>query len=48
MMVVASFIAVVCSGIASLKCRTSSTTPNEVHPCEPCIKGMHDPSPMKA
>ena len=48
MMVVASFIAVVCSGIASLKCRTSSTTPKEVQPCEPCISGMQRSRPMKA
>ena len=48
MMVVASFIAVVCSGIASLKWRTSTTRPNEVQPCEPCITGMHESSPMKA
>ena len=33
--VVASFIAVVCSGIASLKCRTRSTSANEVQPWEP-------------
>jgi hypothetical protein len=36
---------VVCSGIASLKWRTSSTRPNEVQPCEPCISGMHDSQP---
>jgi hypothetical protein len=47
-MVVTSFMAVVCSGIASLKWRTSSTSPNEVQPCEPCIIGMHACRPMKA
>ena len=48
MMVVTSFIAVVCSGIASLKWRTSSTRPNEVQPCEPCITGMQASNPRKA
>jgi len=47
-MVVTSFIAVVCSGIASLKWRTSSTRPNEVQPCEPCITGMQASRPMNA
>src|SRR5450830_252671 len=47
-MEVTSFMAVVCSGIASLKWRTSSTRPNEVQPCEPCITGMQPSSPRKA
>jgi hypothetical protein len=46
--VVASFIAVVCSGIASLKWRTSSTRPKEVQPWLPCITGMHEARPMNA
>src|SRR5450830_1219833 len=48
MMVVTSFMAVVCSGMASLKWRTSSTRPNEVQPCEPCITGMQSARPRKA
>src|SRR5208283_6101445 len=34
--------------MASRKCRTNSTRPNEVQPCEPCSTGMQLDTPMKA
>jgi len=46
--VATSLIAVVCIGTASLKCRTNSVSPNEVHPCEPCSSGIAPRSPMNA
>ena len=48
MMVVASFMAVVWSGMASRKWRTNSTSPKAVQPCEPCNTGMQLLSPRKA
>ena len=47
-MVLTSFMAVVCIGMASLKCRTSSTSPKDVQPWEPCISGMVLWRPRKA
>ena len=47
-MVLTSFMAVVCIGMASLKWRTSSTRPKDVQPWEPCIIGMVLARPRKA